>query len=574
MKKIVSLFLLFSIMLALFATTAVGCSNDSDSYKGSSKTKNSALGISADVQSGKASVDRSPVNDSVSAGMNSGDGGIEAKLVDGGIDYSETLDFIPNPGIGFYYDVSAGELSDDRDGALVGATYDAENPEKQHFDSAFEIWEGDYKDERQSYIHLKFGLKNYSVNMGGEDKPIGKGALASLAATLDNLRASGLTATVRFSYDTEGTVYYDSYDPFSGTCNACEPDSLDVVIYHVGQVAEVLSEYSDCVYAVDAGFFGPWGEMHSTPFGKDDNLVSYYRLVRAWLNGLDESIAVLLRKPKLYLNWYNTEYGTDYTPDNMSAIPENEYDRRIGFFNDGFLTTEDDWGTYYNRSEEITFLTRKNTATPFGGEVEYVADSPYRLGPNAIETFDALGVSYLNYFYNKQTICKNPANNAWKQVAYGIGLDEADVEDDYVGQTYYKYIENRLGYRFVLRESKLSERVEAGGKLRLTGKIENVGFGNVTRKKTVRIVFFDGEKYRYATTDIDARDILSGSVYEYDLSIDLPSDVKRGLCKVYIKITDEKDSFDEIKRQIAFANEGNIFDCDVGANFIGESIIV
>ena len=228
---------------AIFTLTILAaCGGAQDSESGVS----SAAGNSS-VKQNHSTAESDSIGHSRSASASSSaDGGQDDVVyINSNIDYSESLDFILNPGQGFYYDIYTRPLSDDNAEAHVLATYDESYDDLDHFDAATEIWDDDdWKDERQSLVHVKFGLENYSVNMGGADKPLGDDALTSVRKTLDNLRASGMTAILRFSYDTEGLTY-ESFDERTGTCDPCEPNSLDLVIEHVRQLATVVSDYPD-----------------------------------------------------------------------------------------------------------------------------------------------------------------------------------------------------------------------------------------------------------------------------------------------------------------------------------------
>lgn len=57
--------------------------------------------------------------------------------------------------------------------------------------------------------------------------------------------------------------------------------------------------------------------------------------------------------------------------------------------------------------------------------------------------------------------------------------------------TGFKYVNDHLGYRFVLRESWLSDTVGADGILRAKLRIQNVGFGNLTWKAPVKLAVLE-----------------------------------------------------------------------------------
>lgn len=476
------------------------------------------------------------------------------------LDYSEGVDFQLNPGRGFYYDLSA-VVPVSGAGALINASYVDNGLDS--FDDALETWDGDdgWKDERQSYVHVCFGLENFSAKMGGSDVALTSDALDSIKLTLDNLRSSKMTATIRFSYDLEGVGYEENRD--------VEP-SLNLVITHVGQIAAVVSDYLDCVYSLDTGMFGPWGEQHTTTLGNEytpSSGYNYYTLIQKWLDSTPKDLNLLVRTPSIFLNWYNYKYKTGYTCDNIDETPETEESARISCFNDGYMCDKEDCGTFLNREKEVKWLSTRNGM--YGGETftENVKNM-YSTGARTVTEAFVTHTTHLNYFYDPQVIKKNSYNTAWKQVKYGVGLDNALIDSLYTDYSYYKYIENHLGYRLILRESQLSQ-AKQGGKLYLKGEIENVGFAHVTTRKVVYIVLKCGDKTAYKPVNFDICSIGSKQTVSYELSVDLPVDFV-GDTKVYMKIAspfDPSESF--TRRQIAFCNNGEVFYESLGANLLG-----
>ena len=86
----------------------------------------------------------------------------------------------------------------------------------------------------------------------------------------------------------------------------------------------------------------------------------------------------------------------------------------------------------------------------------------------------------------------------------------------------FKYINDHLGYRFVLRESWLSDTVGSDGILRAKLRIQNVGFGNLTRNAPVRLAVLEdleGSNLAmcpmptyYELPDVDSRNIHSRTI--------------------------------------------------------------
>lgn len=466
----------------------------------------------------------------------------EIVFLDSGLDYSETLDSFHNPERGFYRAMEA-NLSKSSPNSLWN-----------------EGMVQSYLDEFNLF-HLRIGLEEFSTNAGGQDGMIAPTALKSLENTLEVFRKHNTNVIVRFSYNRKGLSNSNGY------LNA-EPD-LSLILIHVNQLGKILAEYYDIIAAVETGMFGPWGEQHSTIVGDSSNSLNYFKLVEAWLNVLPEGICVTVRRPLYYIYWANHKYSFDLTNDNLgefkfSDFPQYPALKRVGVYNDGYLGSESDLGTYRNREAEIKWLSTQTKYTLFGGEV--VADK--RTGAigsynNVIflETEALLThTSYLNYFWNYTAVISNWENNIYS------GSNEL-----YNGKTTeFTYVANHLGYRFVLKESLLGNAYIDYNKLFLQGKIENVGFGNIVNEKNVEIILVGSSDILYFAVDYDVREIYSQSVSEYSFELDLPEGLESGEYKVYIKISDIHELTKSALRTIRFANNSSYWSAELGANLIGK----
>jgi hypothetical protein len=68
---------------------------------------------------------------------------------------------------------------------------------------------------------------------------------------------TGMRLIVRFTYN---------FGPIgAGAMDA----PIDVISTHIDQVAPILLQYKDMIFAVEAGFIGTWGEWHDSTNGND-----------------------------------------------------------------------------------------------------------------------------------------------------------------------------------------------------------------------------------------------------------------------------------------------------------------
>ncbi len=137
-------------------------------------------------------------------------------------------------------------------------------------------------------------------------------------------------------------------------------------------------------------------------------------------------------------------------------------------------------GTYRNRERDINFLSVQNAHLPFGGEVT-VPDSPLHIIEMCLPEMNKIHLSYLNTEWDNRVIEK------WKNTFYteACGLDK-----QYYGKTAFTYIQNRLGYRFVLKNSVFIYSASSE-KLNVRLTLQNAGFGNLNRNKRAKLIFTD-----------------------------------------------------------------------------------
>ncbi|RYZ45060.1 MAG: DUF4832 domain-containing protein, partial [Sphingobacteriales bacterium] len=180
-----------------------------------------------------------------------------------------------------------------------------------------------------------------------------------------------------------------------------------------------------------------------------------------------------------------------------------------------------------------------------------------------------------------------PANSEEKPGAYTGKTITAIFDPVYDGKSGLEYFRDRMGYRLVLREAKATESVTQKGTLKFQGKIQNVGFGNIVNKKKVSVVLksADGSNTYTAVTNLDARDWLTAEngntradnkrawrALNFAIKMSAFGNVPAGHYDIYLKINDPKEQSVN-KRCIRFANNGDSWNADLGANLIGSTTV-
>lgn len=433
------------------------------------------------------------------------------------IDYTESLETFNNPERGFY--------------KTLGYTF---KPTGNKAPSAYSLG--------GNLIHLRLNLGQFSKAVNNDkDLELTDDMLKTFDTMLKTIKSNGGTAIVRFAYDN-----------FNGVKNL-EP-SLDMLLHHIEQLSPVFYENKDVISYIELGFFGPWGEMHSSSICNYDNV---NLAIDKMLKSAPKEITIGVRHPNYYAKWK----GIDRATLNTDITKKGTNDYRIGIFNDGYLGSESDLGTFANREVETAWLFNQARHTFYGGEVVK------SFGKKDFNTTDYISkegfithTTYLNSEWNQEVI------NNWKNEIYN-GSDTL-----YKGESGYNYINNHLGYRFVVRKSSIKDTPK-NKDLEINLKIENVGFANLINQKTSSILL-ENEDYIYEIkTNIDATTWNSEETTNLKLKIKLPDDISLGEYKVYFRLSKYGDlTTDNNYQAIRFANK-DIWNQTLGANYIGNVLI-
>ena len=423
------------------------------------------------------------------------------------LNYEESIEEISNPDQGFYRPVYV-KINE------TGAMYNK-----------------DVINSQTQLYHLRCDISAFSeaVNKAA-DKPVTDEALKGLDALLFCLKENDKNAIVRFAYD----------PGYSGSADK-EP-ALDVMLGHVESVCSVLNRYVNTVTAIETGLIGPWGEMHTSAAANPAHITP---IINAFLTAASE-IPVLVRTPEMIYNYINV---SEDKVEEISISPD-EKAYRLGLYNDGYLGSESDLGTYSNRERDINFLSVQNAHLPFGGEVT-VPDSPLHNIEACLPEMNKIHLSYLNTEWDNRVIEK------WKKTFY---TEACGLEKQYYNKTAFTYIQNRLGYRFVLKNSVFTYSATSE-KLNVRLKLQNLGFGNLNRNKRAKLIFTDSTGAMAFIADY-------GEIAVKDeLEFNVEHGLESGKYDVYLRIYGEELQSAPLYC-VKFANDG-LWNDDLKANKIG-----
>lgn len=419
---------------------------------------------------------------------------------------------------------------------------------------------------KDNLVHLRIDLSAFSSNAKlGDDsygisQDLSEDALNAIDDTLNNIKKAGHTVIIRCSYDHN----------FEGNAN-CEP-SQEQILKHLEQLSTVYTKYKDVILYVELGIFGPWGEMHTS---KCCNKANVTEAINTLLDNTPKDLLVGVRTPAYVAGWLGISESKFKVNGSVfqSAMKDKGIDAiRVGMFDDGYLGSKSDLGTYgtITRKKGVDWLNVIAQKTPFGGEV--TADSSGKIVKHVIGNYNTFSfianegfkthTSYLNIEWNNKVL------NYWKKQSY------EKQSDEYNGQNGLKYVKDHLGYRFVLRKSELSESVKVNI-LHVGFTIDNVGFGNVVKNKVATIVLKDtnNKYYEFKFNECVVSNLLSSKSNVVQEDINLPENLPAGEYSVYLRFSQYGAlTTDDNYNCIKVANDSKYWNSEIGANYVGSVI--
>ena len=298
------------------------------------------------------------------------------------LDYTDALESLENPGIGFY--------------RTQGMHLTAEG------NKPTSTW--------GNISHLRMDISEFSdkavLNVSetqdttfGVSQPLTQDALEAFEATLDAVRQRGKSAIVRFAYD-----------PWFNGATKCDPEQ-SVILGHLKQLGEVYARNTDVITFVELGMYGSWGEMHSSNVGSNENIAE---ALQTLLQCTPPEIKIGVRRPDIVAVWLGVNKGSNYSGFDIHSeafqdalAAKGDTLLRVGMYNDGYLGSYSDLGTIgmgesghqMTREMMVQWLETYSMHTPYGGELvaNYNGDEPINTPAYLAQEGFRTHTSYLNY---------------------------------------------------------------------------------------------------------------------------------------------------------------------------------
>lgn len=398
--------------------------------------------------------------------------------------FPESNTYLHNPYEGFYQ-IYGYVLTDESPYDSVG--------EVPHIPSA-------EKQKENRLVQIQINLRNFS------DRPLSENALQQLDMILRAWSRTDYSVILRILYD------------WDGRATEAEPDNIEQLMQHMEQTAGVYNRYADTILLIQGLSTGNTGEMHHTNY---DSKESMSLLGQKLAEVSSPAIYLSVRTPS---QWRSITGAGSYSE--LSAMPQNPFLDRLGLYNDGMFGSVSDTGTYTERSreEELAFQDELCRTVPNGGEA--IIDNVYNDLDNAIHDMRTMHISYLNSGHDPAVITK------WEESVY----HGPDVFDGLSG---FEYIRNHLGYRYVLRQSRLVPP-SARNSATLLLTIENAGFSASYRRFSFALCLINsetGERFTL-TPEYDSRDLPGNETTTLEIPLN-GSDYPPAAYALYWQTTDD-----------------------------------
>lgn len=379
----------------------------------------------------------------------------------------------------------------------------------------------------------------YYVLEGYTNNALPANFLDKLNADFLIAREAGVKLIARFTYTVQAKA---------GNCPegfACPPYGdapKSIVLQHIAQLKPVLRQNADVIAVLQMGFIGIWGEnYYSDHFGDpssngqgklmDNNWTDRVEILKALLDAMPQDRMVQVRIPQMKQRFVYGVNASTSVPALTEAEAFSDADKaRIGFHNDCFLASEDDYGTFadYGNSSSPrqsandvlrNYAKQDGRYVAVGGETCDDTFSPQNdceTSGRAQTEMRNMHYSYLNCAYN------NAVNDDWQT---GGCMDN---------------IKKELGYRFVLRDGAYPSAVKAGGVLQFVINLENTGYTSPYNERPVKLILRKQGSSEIFSFDIntDIRKWYSGAM-KLESSITTLASMPKGTYELLLFIPDK-----------------------------------
>ena len=420
-----------------------------------------------------------------------------------------------------------------------------------------------------SLLYRAYELDNF------KQRSLSDSFLINLQKDFDAVRQAGLKLILRFAYTNTANTggCKDEY-------NICPPYGdapIKIVMEHVQQLKPLFKKNADIIAVLQQGFIGIWGENYFTDyFGcatdevsgviEDSSWLHRNEFLKSLLNAMPTDRMVQVRTPQIKQRYvYGARAKVTVAPLGLQAAFTKIDKARIGFHNDCFLASIDDYGTFYDYGNSVSkrdtanyrlrkYFEADGRYVAVGGETCDDAFSPQNdCAPfgHAEKEMASMHYSYLNASYN------NKVNNDWDSVGC------------------MKSIKQKLGYRLVLQNANLPTKIKRGEVFTTRLHMANKGFAAPFNPRPVQLILRNKQTGKIIVFNFktNVQQWFTGQIVLSQL-FTLPKDAEKG---TYEMLLNMPDGYVQLQKNplysIRLANE-NIWEPLTGYNILQHDVEV
>ncbi|MET7001616.1 DUF4832 domain-containing protein [Chitinophaga defluvii] len=422
------------------------------------------------------------------------------------------------------------------------------------------------------YSVLSTLVFRYFILEGYNNKPLPATFLENFKKDAATARKAGVKLIPRFTYTVTSNA---GSCPEGFICPPYGDAPKNMVLQHISQLKPLLQENADVIACLQMGFIGTWGENYYTDYFGDassngqskllnNNWADRGEVLKALLEALPPDRMVQVRYPQVKQRYI---YGVNAPASSAALTTEEaaqENDKaRIGYHNDCFLASANDYGTYEDYGNSSS--PRKEATTAFrnyfsmdsryvvvGGETcsdDYSPQNDCEPAGKAEQEFGEMHYSFLNAHYNAEV------NNDWQT---GGCMDN---------------IKRKLGYRLVLKDGTFPDKVTPNDSVAVMINLQNVGYAAPYNPRPVQLILREkstGEKHVFEF-NTEIRTWLTGSI-QLKQAFRLPAGIKAGSYEMLLNLPDKYASLKEMPAfSVQLANE-QVWEPATGYNQLNHTI--
>ncbi|NLE23771.1 MAG: DUF4832 domain-containing protein [Clostridiaceae bacterium] len=351
---------------------------------------------------------------------------------------------------------------------------------------------------------------------------------------------------------------------YSMSMNQLVDVPIDTIMNHMKQINKVISANADVVLAIEAGYFGPWGEWHDNryttwddrngapnPVGKSARAT----LVKGILETTPDNIKVAIRYP---------EYLRELLENDTFTQTEKD---RLGFQNTGIAQNEHDGWTFLIPDTETSKKYIYSMTTSDGFHRYYGGETGIEEGnEDYLDGYKVLGDSY--------NANMTEYNGSWS-IPEPWFTTKLPASGNDPAETTYQRVLRKTGYRLRLVSATFKRSADPGDTFEFSAVIDNDGYAGPLNSRPAYLVFDNGTIRRNVRlTGVEVRSWLGGDDHTGPYNIEakdikVPADLAEGDYTLALWLPDSAQSLQSRSEySIRLANK-YMWDAQKGYNKLG-----